>query len=125
MSGGAFVDPEVVRLTLSDGVNWIEVKRELTYGEEQKLAASSLRPDSAEMGKTIALDMERFNISRIAMWLTDWSFRDRNDKPVPITPATIGALRSRVAAEIDRLLTQHIQALEAEMLDPTGVSALQ
>lgn len=109
---------EVVRLPLSDE-DWIEVKNELSYGEEQRLASaglgkvavSTLTPETetAEVG----LDLENYNIRRLSMWLVDWSFCDENDKRVDLSPDAIGALDPATVTEIDDALTAHIEAVEA------------
>ncbi len=81
MTRNRFVSPETVRLELSDG-DWIEVKRRLTYGESQRLASAGLtsvkgeRPQDAEVG----IDLERYNLTKLEIWLTDWSLRDARDK---------------------------------------------
>lgn len=117
-----FVVPDVVRLPLSDE-QWIEVKRELTYGEEQALSASSLKADSAKLGEGLALDMENFQTNRLLAWLVDWSLRDGADRPVPVTADAIRALTTDAAKEIHAALDKHIAALEEEKKARNGKPA--
>jgi hypothetical protein len=108
-------------LPLSDG-DWIEVKRRLTHGEQQRLAGAAIGKVS-QVGKgdaELGLDLERFGIERLAIWLTDWSFRDSSDKPVKLTRSAIAALDPETVEEIDAALAAHIEALEQEKKAMTG-----
>ena len=115
-----FVEPNTVRLELSDG-EWVEVKEELTYGEQQRLsnAAMTRFQDASAPTPRIELDFERYQIIRLKTWLTDWSAKGRDGKSIKITDESIRALRSDMAAEIDQALTAHIEALEAAKNAPT------
>lgn len=111
-----FIKPDSVRLSLSDG-DWIEVKKLLTYGEQQRLSGSALttlksNPGSAGGGNEFGLDWELYNLRRLQIWIIDWSFRDENDRPVKITPESISSLDPDTVAEIDEKLTAHLQMIE-------------
>lgn len=121
MSRNRFVSPESVRLDISDG-DWIEVKRQLTYQEEQELIGSviaSMRP-----GKELKLesgpDYARAQIERLALWLLDWSFRDGSDRPVPVNRDAIGVLDPDTAREIDAALDRHLGAMAEAKKARTG-----
>jgi len=115
-----FVEPNTVRLELSDG-EWVEVKEELTYGEQQRLsnAAMTRFQDASAPTPRIELDFERYQIIRLKTWLTDWSAKGHDGKSIKITDESIRALRSDMAAEIDAALTAHIESLEAAKNAPT------
>ena len=113
MSRNWFVVPETVRLELFDGEGWIEVKKELSYGEQQRLAGGGLGKMSTS-GAEIGLDLERYAIERVLIWVTDWSLTDAKDKPVRLTRDAVANLSPDVAAEIDRVLTAHIEKRAAE-----------
>ena len=115
-----FVEPNTVRLELSDG-EWVEVKEELNYGEEQRIANSAITRYQEASAPTprIEIDYERHQIVRFLTWLTDWSNRGKDGKTVKITEDSIRALRPVMAAEIDTALTAHIEALEAAKNAPT------
>ena len=110
---------EVVRLGLSDD-DWIEVKKELSYGEGQRLASaglskvavSTITPQTEEV--EVGMDMEAHNICRLLLWIVDWSFCGEKGKQVDVSADAIGALASSEVAEIDNALTAHIKAVEAE-----------
>ena len=128
MPRNRFVEPETVRLELTDG-DWIEVKKELTYGEEQRLAGAAMSVKSQlngdkQVGDDIQLDMEneRFAVLRFYLWLVDWSFTGRDKKPVKLTKAAIANLQHETADEIDQVLTAHVARVEEERknaLSPT------
>jgi len=123
MGRNRFVTLETARLELSDD-DWIEVKHELSYGEEQRLASSGLskvavstvgaNPDEVEVG----MDMEAHNICRLSLWIVDWSFCDASDKRMDVSPTAIGMLASSTVREIDEALMAHIEAMAAEKNAP-------
>jgi hypothetical protein len=113
-----FVSPDVKRLPLSDD-DWIEVKERLTYKERQQLSGAMFRSvkgaaDDQEMG----VDFARYAILRLKTWLVDWSFRDKEDKPVPLSSAAIENLDPADADEIGEALDKHIAELEAAKAVP-------
>lgn len=111
-----FVRPEVVKLDLSDG-DWLEAKRSLSYAEAQKLSAAGLtsyKTGDDQDGGAIGIDWARVNIARILTWVTDWSFRDEADKPVPFGADAVANLDPDAATEILEALDAHIEATEAE-----------
>ena len=124
MSKYRFVEPDIVRLELSEG-DWIEVKKELTYGEQQRLsnAAMTRFQEAGSATPRVELDFERYQIVRLKTWLVAWSFRDLAGKPVEITANSLSALHPDAAAEIDAALTAHIEALETAKNSPEPPSA--
>ena len=109
--GSRLILPNTVRLELSDG-DWVEVKERLSYGESQRLSSSMLRYVKTDTGENeIGIDFAKHSLLRMETWLTDWSFRDHNDKPVPLSRSAIENLDAQTAGEIDEALTAHIEAL--------------
>jgi hypothetical protein len=110
-----FVQPNTVRLDLSDG-DWVETKERLTYAESQKLYSAFVRSmrdggaDADEMG----VDLARFALLRMETWLTDWSFRDDQDKPVPLSRAAIENLDPDTAKEIDVAINAYLTERDAK-----------
>ena len=72
---GRFVKPEVVRLELS-GNDWIETKKRLSYGEQQRLVAAGLTSIRGQQAgePEVGLDLSRYDLMKIETWLVDWSF---------------------------------------------------
>lgn len=108
-------DKPPVRLELTDG-DWIEVKERLTYGEEQRLASGAFdkvsKPGDNEA--EFSMNMERYNILRLSIWLVDWSFIGPKGKPVRLSKEAIADLDPDTVTEIDAALTAHIERIEAE-----------
>ena len=113
MTRNWFVQPETARLELFGGEGWIEVKRELSYGERQRLAAGGLGKMSTS-GAEIGLDLERYAIERVLIWVVDWSLSDAKGKQVKIARDAVANLSGEVADEIDRALSEHIEKQDAE-----------
>jgi len=106
-----FVRPEVVRLPLS-GEDWIEVKRELTVGEQRAAMARTVKtmrsdgrfePDLAMIGK-----------SEVVAYLVDWSFTGDDDKPVKCSADAIDSLTVDTYDEIEKAIHAHIKRVEDE-----------
>jgi hypothetical protein len=107
---GWFVRPAVVRLDLGDGM-WCEVKEQITYGESQRLSGAMLRSVNTGAGNNeIGVDFARFSILKLQTWLVDWSLRDEEDKPVPVSPAAIENLTPDAAGAIDEAINAHVAA---------------
>jgi hypothetical protein len=111
-----------VRLDLFAGEGWIEVKKELSYGEQQRLAGGGLGKMSTS-GAEIGLDLERYAVERMMIWIVDWSLQDAKGKPVKITRDAVSNLAQDVSAEIDRVLGEHIAAIEAASAEKNATKA--
>jgi hypothetical protein len=111
-----FVEPDIVRLPLSDG-DWIEVKRELTAGEQRKLFGGMVRDYDKESGRPL-LDPERVGRTRLSAYLLDWSFVDRQGKPVALNESAIDNLDVDTYAEINKALDVHEEAVERARKNP-------
>ena len=93
-----FVEPETVRLDVSDG-QWIEIKQELTWAEDEALAAVAVQgmrlvdPDDIgdELRRTqeIGVDMSLVNVAKLAMYIVDWSLVGANGRRVDIDGKTM------------------------------------
>jgi len=115
-----FVQPDVQRLELFGGEAWIEVKGELSYGEQQRITGMALRSMSTS-GSEIGLDFNSYNIGRMSAWIVDWSLTDAKGKQVKVNLDSIRNLAQPVADEIDRVLTEYISAMEAERAEKNAV----
>jgi len=113
MARNRFVLPETVRLELSDG-DWIEVKKRLTYGEQQRLAGGALRPKLTDGEIDISLDLETHSILRLSTWIVDWSFCNFQGKQIKVSKEAIASSDPDSIEEIEEALTAHIKALAEE-----------
>jgi len=108
VSRQAFVTPATVKLELTEG-DWIEVKKELTYGEQLQL-----QDESAVRGED---DIRHFTnsafyIARLVIWIVDWSFEDDKGH-VEVTADAVRALRGEIAGEINTAINKHEAEQEA------------
>jgi hypothetical protein len=112
MARNRFVSAETVRLELTDG-DWIEVKRELSYGEQQELFLRDVQMTGLAGGeRNVSVDLQLINIRDMAMWIVDWSFEDAKGKRVPVSIDSIKALATDAAEEVDEALTAYKLSLE-------------
>lgn len=122
-----FADGGQVRLPLSDG-DWIAVRRELTYGQQRRLAAAGLTglPDALAaqgQGARLSIDLATFDLERLCTWVLDWSLRDADGAAVVVSREAIEALHPDTAAEINAALDAHVEALEAKKAPAVGATA--
>lgn len=107
-----FVTPEIVRLTLPDqSGDWIDVKRQLTVGEERQAFASLVREVRAD-GR-ITPDLTQIGKAETLAYLHDWSFTDASDKRVPVSEAALDALDRESFDAVVALVESHKVATEA------------
>lgn len=106
-----FVDPTTVRLDLSDG-DWVEAKRGLSYAEQERISSALMRSMSSASDE-IGIDWAKHRLLRLESWLTDWSFRGADGKPVTLSRAAIASLDPDTAGEINAALDAHIAGLDA------------
>lgn len=110
-----FVKPETERLSLSDG-DWIEVKKDLNTGELKKLEAAGHKPPvELASGRVInPLDWERHELERAMVFLTGWSFKGFDDKPVELTMDALKSLEPPDFEEINKAIFDYTIKRAAE-----------
>jgi len=95
--------------------DWIEIKTELTYGEEQRLAGigvTSYRPLDDDKGE-LGVDWGVLGVEKIAMYLVSWSFKKPNGDTAPCDKNSIRNLTQETADEILDIINQHEADQEA------------
>lgn len=117
-----FVQPEVVRLDLSDG-DWLEVRKELSMGEARRAMARTIKTMRAD-GR-IEPDIEMVGRAEIAAYILDWSFVDAADKRVPYSDAALDNLTGETYAEIETAVRAHIATVEDERKNARSGSSLK
>jgi hypothetical protein len=124
-----FVTPEVVRIDLKDGPNgeknWIEVKKELTVGEEKRFRSAGLTGMKPGAVSEISVDWGALAIGRLLAYLTDWSATKLvKGKPVavPVTRDAIEALDQADFDEIDDAIQAHIKRQADEKKVTSGAN---
>ena len=107
MSKNSFAQLDTVKLELGDG-EWIEIKRELSYGDLLSLQDAADTPDGE--GR-LRFNSRAFYVSRILAWVVAWSLQD--DKgPVELTRDAVEALNGEVAGAINKALNAHQENLK-------------
>jgi len=122
-----FASGAAVKLPLSDG-DWVLVHAELTYGQQRRLASAGLTGVPAALaeqggGAPLTVDLAAYDIERLCAWVMDWSFRDGEGDRVVVTREAIESLHPDTAAEIQKVLDAHVEALEAKKAPAGGVTA--
>jgi hypothetical protein len=110
-----FIQPGTARLDLSDG-DWIEVKVELDYGEQQQLRIASMQPLAIERDMSLEdmqIQLNPFLLRQtlIELYLVDWSFRDADDRPVPLNRTTLLSLDPETVDEMEAAINAHAAAV--------------
>jgi len=121
-----FADGSAVRLELSEG-DWVLVRRELSYGQQRRLAAAGLTGiDQAAGGnERLRVDLAAYDLERLCTWVIDWSLRDADGDHVVVSREAIESLHPDTAGEINRALDAHVAAQEgkARPSSPAGAPA--
>lgn len=112
MGRNRFVQPEIVRLELSDG-DWVDVKKRLTVGEE-RAAFQAIVGEVNQATGWRRPNVEMVGIAEMVAYIVRWSFRDAQDLPVPVSVSAIKQLDSISFSEIEKALEVHVAAVEAE-----------
>ncbi|HET9025197.1 MAG TPA: hypothetical protein VFN64_11530 [Burkholderiaceae bacterium] len=118
-----FVSPETTRYHLANGVDWIDVKKELTVGEDKRYRMRGLksmsglgakgseapeRHNGEEREVKVDIDWEVLPIARVEAWVADWSEKR------PFTRSAVEALATEDFEEIDALVLKHIALMDEE-----------
>lgn len=109
MSKLRLVQPEVTRIDLGDG-EWIEVRRELTAGEQRRAMARTV--SSVDMLGRVTPNMEQLGKTEVIAYLLDWSLRDANDKPVEVSEAAVDGLSPESFKLIADKVEAHVKSVE-------------
>jgi hypothetical protein len=109
-----FVQPDIVRLDLSDG-DFIDIKKELNAGENRRVFARLVKDMRA--GEKITLEPEQVGLTKLVEYLVGWSFTDGTGKPVELSEGAIQSLDQETYAEIVAAIDQHETKIEAERAD--------
>jgi hypothetical protein len=135
-----FATEEVIRLPLG-GPHWIDVKRELNYGERTEIESASIRgmqrealTEASQAGNTFLLDLGRQRFLMLALYIVRWSFTEPGTGKPVIIPSDLGeriaffrnlqgkvgeALRNAVEDHHNKMMAEEAQEEQiAQMEDP-------
>src|SRR5258708_3694337 len=94
------VKPQVDRGPISDG-DWIEIKRTLNTGENKALDVCGSRPMIVEGRLFSPIDWRLHDLERAMIFLTAWSLRNEDDKPLDLNIDTLKSLDTETFDEIN------------------------
>jgi hypothetical protein len=106
-----FVQPDVIRLPLSDG-DYIDVKKELNAGEQRRVFSRLVK--AMHFSEKPEIDPEQVGLSKVVEYLVGWSFADAQGKPVPVSEAAISNLDGETYGEIVKAIDAHDDAVTQE-----------
>jgi len=104
------VDPELVRLPLSDG-DFLDVKRALTAGEQREVFIQQIK-GVVTSGRATELDPRKMGVTRICAYVVGWSLVDQAGRPLPFSEATLLLQDSDTYREIGDAIDAHVEAEE-------------
>jgi hypothetical protein len=118
MARNRFAVAEIDRLPLSEG-DFIEVKRQLTVGEEKDVSLLAMREISQEDG-TVKFrgDYQLMPFAKAVIYLVSWSFHNANG-PVKLEDdqkkrlSQLRALDSATWDEIEKAISEHEEKTDA------------
>lgn len=105
------VDPEQVRLPISDG-DFIDVKRQLTAGEYRRIFLDQIKGGVIVSGQETQLDPAKLGVTRILAYVVGWSLVDAVGRPLPFSEATLLLQDSDTYREIGDAIDAHVEAEE-------------
>lgn len=105
MSRNRVVRPSVTRITISEG-DWIEVKNELTVGEQKALEAAGLKEPIMLNGRPFQpIDWAVYELERALIFLKAWNLvGGEPEGPIPLDFSGISSLDVDSFAEINQAI---------------------
>jgi hypothetical protein len=110
-----FVKPETVRIDLPGG-EWIDVKKQLTKGERDKVNAMLIKEVRSDGRMTP--DFEMMSKAEALGYIVDWSLTDGGQKiPIESDADKLSAINSMSVEGFDAIsdaIAAHVKAIDAE-----------
>lgn len=115
-----FVAPHTDRVPLGDG-DWIDLKRELTIGDQKALESAALH-DPIIINGTLyqPIDWGKYELIRVTVWITGWSLLDLQGQPAPIALDAVKALRPTSFAAINATIVARVTEASAKKKTDAG-----
>lgn len=109
------VQPEMVRLELSDG-DWLDVKKDLSHGDRKAGGKSVITEVKAD--GWMRTDFDAATYAQIVAYVVDWSLVDPAGNKLPVsTPqqiiASLETVDEDTVDEISEVLDKHAKARKA------------
>jgi hypothetical protein len=106
-----FVQPDIVRLPLSDN-DWIDIKKELNTGEQRRVFSDFVK--TARTGEEWTVDPEKVGMTKVLAYLLAWSFVDADGKPVDVSEGAIKSLNIASFREVKDAIDAHDAQIEKD-----------
>lgn len=106
-----FVQPDTIRIDLSDG-DFIIIKKELNAGEQRRVFSDFVK--EARSGEAFQLDPEKVGLTKILGYLVGWSFVDAEGKPVEVSEGAVKALDIASFREVKDAIDTHDDQIEKD-----------
>lgn len=95
-----FIEDEVDRIEL-DKDYWVDIKRRMSYGDQQKLLSCFVKIQQGERDLQVNnLDIAGGNIALLEINIKEWNLPGKDGKVMPINKDSIGKLEPKVAEKI-------------------------
>lgn len=111
MARNRFVQPDTVRIDLSDG-DYIIIKKELNAGEQRRVFSDFVK--EARSGEAFQLDPEKVGLTKILGYLIAWSFVDADGKPVEVSEGAVKSLDMASFREVKDAIDAHDDQVEKD-----------
>lgn len=116
MGRSRFISPATNTKTLKlPGGDWIEVKKQLTVGEERSAFQQAIGEVNSEGWRRPNVEM--LGLSEVHAYIVDWGgdgFRDEEGRSVQPTLAALQNMRPDDYREIETAIKDHVKEMEAE-----------
>lgn len=114
MSRCRFVQPDIVRLPLSDG-DWIDVKKQLNAGEQRRIFGRLVK--AMHIGEKTEVDPEQVGKTKLIEYIVGWSFVNAAGGPEPFSEDALENLDVDTFGEIVKAVDDHEETQERKRLD--------
>ncbi len=120
-----FVENDVTKIPLGWDDHFIVVRNVLGVGATKQMQSAGIKyvgQDEVSGEPKVGLDMPKMGVARANAYIVDWSFRDKNQVPIAVTPEAINALRPDVFDLISAKLDEHVEAMTADTKAEPGAT---
>jgi hypothetical protein len=105
---------------LAPDLTWIEVREEISIGEERKIFAGAIKGQTLlKDGETrTEYDASAISFGQVVAYLSDWDAKDEQGKSVDVNPDTIRGLLPEAFNVIDDAVKAHIESTREKKPTP-------